>query len=352
LLEVEMMDVGSPPPGLAIQGGTVPLVVEAGIAAERNNLPSVWTSEFYERSAVVTLAALAGATSRIALGSSIAWITGRTPLTLAMDFRSLDDLCPGRLSMGIGTGNPVVIADWHGVTEPHPVPRVVEAVRLVRQIWNLHERPVAHDGRFYRCHMPQDPLLPPLSKGALPVLMAAGGLPMIRAAGTVADGLVGLPLSTGRYVTEVVRPALAEGARRAGRTGPVPITGMIICSISDDPVRSRATAATQIAIYATRRSTDAVLDLHGFGAEAAQIRAAFARGDLAGMRAAVSDRMLDELAVYGTPGEARDRYRARFAGLYEQPLLFASGKGRPAEDLRDELDAICETFAKAEEEAR
>jgi alkanesulfonate monooxygenase SsuD/methylene tetrahydromethanopterin reductase-like flavin-dependent oxidoreductase (luciferase family) len=339
------MTVAHPPtPGLAIQGGTVPLLVQAAVTAEASGLPSLWTSEFYDRSAVVTLAALASATTSIGLGSSIAWMFGRTPMTLATDFRSLDELCPGRLSMGLGTGNPQVIADYHGVTEPHPVPRMVDTVQLIRQIWNAHEQPVAHDGRFYRCHLPADPTLPPLSKGALPILMAGGGLPMIRAAGAVADGLVGLPLSSRAFVEQVVRPALAEGACRAGRAEPVPITGLMICAVSENSAQARTDAAMQVAIYASRRSADTTLDFHGFGGEGVAIRNAFAGRDFAAMRAAVPDRMLDTLAVYGTPQEARERYRVNFARVYEQPLLFLSGKGLPLGYVQDSVDAICAAF--------
>jgi len=106
------MSVSSAPPSLAIQGGPVPLVVDVAVTAERLGFHAVWTTEFYNRSAIVTMAALAAATTRIGIGSGIAWAFGRTPLTLATDVRSIDDLCPGRLSLGLGTGNPMVIGDW------------------------------------------------------------------------------------------------------------------------------------------------------------------------------------------------------------------------------------------------
>lgn len=340
-----MTSAASPSLGLAIQGETVPMVVEAGVTAERHGFASVWTSEFYDRSAVVTLAALASATSRIGLGSSIAWAFGRTPLTLATDFRSLDELCPGRLSMGIGSGNPQVIADWHGLNEPRPVARLVETVGLIRQLWNLSETPVAHDGTFHRCHLAADPQLPPLSKGPLPILMAGGGLPLTRAAGTVADGLIGLPLASRKFVEDVTRTVLAQGAASVGRDEHVPITGLIISAVDEDAAQARAKAALQIAVYVTRSSADTVLRFHGFERQAHAVREAFGRRDFAAMQAAVTDRMLDTFAVYGTPEEARERYLANFESAYEQPLLFCSGKGLAPEQVREDVDAICETFA-------
>jgi alkanesulfonate monooxygenase SsuD/methylene tetrahydromethanopterin reductase-like flavin-dependent oxidoreductase (luciferase family) len=344
-MEVAMTGALKTPPGLAVQAGSVPLLVEAAAAAERRGLPALWTSEFYDRSAVVTLAALACATSRIRLGSSIAWAFGRTPITVATDFRSLDELAPGRVSLGLGPGNPQVIADWHGVDESRPAPRLAELVRLVREIWAVNERPVDHDGPFYRCHLAADPTLPPLAAGALPILLAGGRPSMIRVAGAVADGLIGMPVASRGFVEQVVRPALAAGAARAGRSGQVPITGMTVCAISDNTAKARATAALQLAVFVIRRSAEPLVAFHGFETEVAAIREAAARGDFAGMAGAVSERMLDALAVFGTPQEAMQRYRDGFDGVYEDSLLFASGKGMPLAGFRDDVVAVCETFA-------
>lgn len=343
------MSVSSAPPSLAIQGGPVPLVVDVAVTAERLGFHAVWTTEFYNRSAIVTMAALAAATTRIGIGSGIAWAFGRTPLTLATDVRSIDDLCPGRLSLGLGTGNPMVIADWHGLSAPHPVARMKELIGLLRDIWQMHERPVAHDGRFYRCHLPADPELPPLSRDTIPVLFAGGRPTMIRATGAVADGLVGHPLSTRMYVETLIRPTLVEGAKLADRTDTVPITGMIICAVDDDATKARRAVAMQVAAYATRPSSDAVLNFHSFADETTEIRNAFARKDFGAMTAAVSDRMLDVLTVYGTPDEARQRYAENFGGLYETPMFYSPETGLPVEFLRDNLYAICETFAPNQE---
>jgi alkanesulfonate monooxygenase SsuD/methylene tetrahydromethanopterin reductase-like flavin-dependent oxidoreductase (luciferase family) len=335
------------PPGLAVQAGTVPQLVAAGIAAENHGLPALWSSEFYDRSAVVTLAALAGATSRIQLGSSVAWAFGRTPITIATDFRSLDELAPGRVRLGLGPGNPQVIADWHGLDEPRPAARLAELVTVIREIWGVAERPVAHDGPFYRCHLPADPTLP-APAGSGPAILLAGGRPaMTRAAGAVADGLIGMPVASPDFVAQVVRPTLAEGAARVGRRHTVPITGMTICAVADDTARARAAAAMQLAVFIVRRSCEELVAFHGFEAETIAVREAAARRDFPAMAAAVSDRMLDLLTVYGTPGEARQRFREVFDGVYEDSLLFTSGKGRALAEFQDELIAVCETFATA-----
>jgi alkanesulfonate monooxygenase SsuD/methylene tetrahydromethanopterin reductase-like flavin-dependent oxidoreductase (luciferase family) len=312
-------------PGLAVQAGTVPLVTSAAAAAERHGLPAFWTSEFYDRSSVVTLAAAAAATSRIRLGSSVTWAFGRTPITLATDFRSLSEIAPGRITMGLGTGNAAVVSDWHG----------------------LDEKPVAHDGAHYRCHLAADPALPAMNGNRPPVFLAGGRHAMIRAAGTVADGLIGMPIWSRPFVEEIVRPRLAAAAEQAQRDREIPVTGMIICAVDDASDRARFVAATQVAAFAMRASAATLVEFHGFQRETAAIREAAQRGDFRAMAGAVSDRMLDAFAVYGTPAEARERYQANFDGLYDESLLFASGKGLALTGFSEGLLAICETFAPA-----
>src|SRR5205823_8571346 len=116
------------------------------------------------------------------------------------------------------------------------------------RLWRLHEGPVEHDGRFYRLHV--KPTAPPREPRRLeiPIYMAGVNARMVEAAGAVADGLVGHPLFTPEYVREVVRPALARGAARAGRPAPPPLAGYLTCSVSPDRAEARAAAAAVIAV--------------------------------------------------------------------------------------------------------
>src|SRR5438477_4676175 len=193
--------------------------------AEAAGFESVWTTEFPDRSAVVSLAAIALATERVVLGTAIAYAFGRTPLVLAAEARDLDVLSDGRLILGLGTGTQRMQREWHGLDGQHPAPRMEELVPLLRRLLRLDEGPLEHEGRFYRTIVhPTAPVPPPL-RAKLPIFMAGVNARMIEAAGAVADGLVGHPLFTPEYTRDVVRPALARGAERAGRLTPPPIAG-------------------------------------------------------------------------------------------------------------------------------
>src|SRR6266516_2953295 len=84
--------------------GSVRDLAETARRAEQNGFSSAWTPEFYTRSGIVSLAAMANATTRVRVGSSIAYASGRSPLTLATEARSLDELSDGRLTLGLGLG--------------------------------------------------------------------------------------------------------------------------------------------------------------------------------------------------------------------------------------------------------
>ncbi len=272
------------------------------------------------------------------LGSAIAYAFGRTPLVLAAEARDLDELSGGRLTLGLGTGTRRMQQDWHGLDGEHPASRMEELVPLLRKLWRLHEEPIDHDGRFYRLRV--QPTAPPREpyRTDTPIYMAGVNARMIEAAGAVADGLVGHPLFTPQYVREVVRPALARGAGRGGREAP-PIAGYVTCSVAEDRDAARQAAAAIIAFNSTVKTYRATHKVSGFEREADLVREAWDRGDGEGMVAAVSDEMIDSIALAGTPDEVRDRFAERWDGVYEQTLLWP-----PAFKGHEGVEAVIEAF--------
>ena len=309
--------------GVVLSLPTIDETVEAARLAERAGLESVWTTEFPDHSATVGLAAVALATERITVGTAIAYAFGRTPLVLAAEARDLDALSGGRLILGLGTGTRRMQRDWHGLDGEHPAPRMEELVPLLRKLLRLHEGPLEHEGRFYRTVVHPTAPVPPPPRGDLPIYMGGVNARMIEAAGAVADGLVGHPLFTPEYTRHVVRPALARGAERAGRPGPIPIAGYVTCSVGEDGEAARQAARAIVAFNSTVKTYRPILSLHGFDAQADEIRAAWQRGDFEGMAAGVSDEMLDAIALAGTPEQVRAQYEARRADLFERTLLWS-----------------------------
>jgi probable F420-dependent oxidoreductase len=321
-------------------GGPAELA-EAAHRCEEAGFTSVWATEFYDRSATVGLAAMAQTTTEIELGSAIAYAFGRTPLVLAAEARDLDELSGGRLTLGLGTGTRRMQQEWHGLDGEHPASRMEELIPLLRKLWRLHTEPVDHDGRFYRLRV--QPTAPPREPFRVdtPIYMAGVNARMVEAAGAVADGLVGHPLFTPEYVSEVVRPALARGAERTGREAP-PIAGYITCSVDDDRDAARQAAAAVIAFNSTVKTYRATHRVSGFEREAEAVREAWNRGDWEAMVGAVTDEMIDSIALAGTPDEVRERYAERWDGVYERALLWP-----PTFRGAEAVDAVIGAFSRS-----
>src|SRR3954451_5295648 len=179
-----------------------------------------------------------------------------------------------------------------------------ETVEPIRAVWAAAEAgAVEYEGELVRLSVR------PYGRAgqvrpSIPVYVAAVNEGIARSAGSVADGVVSHPMATVRYIDEVMRPAIAQGAEREGRSsGDIAIADWLVVAIDDDADQAREDAKRQIAFHSTVRTYDGILDMHGFGETAAVIRELWRSFDLAGMTALVTDEMLDAMAVAGTPAE-------------------------------------------------
>ena len=316
--------------------------IEVAGAADAAGLDAAWTGEFNDRSAIVALAEMAHHTRSCRIGSAIAYAVGRSPLILANEARGLDEISGGRLVLGIGTGTKGMQKGWHGERDPEsPAVRLEELVPLLRRIWKLHEGPVKHEGRFYSINVTATAEVPPPVRERIPLMSAGVNRRMVETAGRVSDGLICHPTFSGRYVHEVVRPAIARGADRAGRDrAAVEIVGMLMCSVHEDEELARREVAAQIAFYAAPKAYAPMMEKSGFAAEAVRIREAFAAGDHAAMIDAVSDEMLDAIGVAGTADQVRAGIAGR-AGDFDHVALYSPSFTMSTERVRQNtLDLV------------
>lgn len=333
--------------GITAFGTGIAAMADAAAAADRAGYDTVWTSELYNRSATVTLAAIAQATERCGVGAGILYGVGRSPLMLAAEARDLDELSGGRFVLGLGNGTRRMISDWHGLDGSAPATRMEELVPLVRAVWNLHERPIDHEGRFYRLKISSLGDLAPASQRSIPIYTAGVNPRMIETAGRVADGLLGHTLFSPRYLREVVRPALERGAAHAERDpAVVALATLTLAAVSDDEEQARREAAAMIAFYGSVKSYGGLFAACGFEAEAIRIQQAFAARDLDAMVSAVSDAMVDEFAIAGRPDQVRAGLR-RFDGVADEVALSVPSFQISPERAAQMLDQLIEVCAPA-----
>ncbi|WNG89274.1 LLM class flavin-dependent oxidoreductase [Mycobacterium sp. ITM-2016-00317] len=278
---------------------------EAGAAA-------FCAGEFADANAYVSAAEMAHGTARARIGPGIAYAFARSPFVHAAAARHLDKIAPGRVFLGLGAGTARMNRDWFGVDSTHPARRMTELVTCVRAFLAAeNDEKVRFDGDFYSIDAyVRAPVLGPID---VPILLGAFNIHMIRAAGSVADGILGHGLFTDRWWDEVVDPQLNLGAQRAGRD-PAGLLrwGWVITAVDDEnPARAIQDAKRQIAFYLTVRTYDALVELHGWQDEVAAIRADFGAGNVRDLGAHVSDEMLHAMAVCGDTAQARAMLSAR-----------------------------------------
>jgi probable F420-dependent oxidoreductase len=333
--------------GLLLELPTQRENVELARSAEAAGFDSAWAPEFHNHSGVLALAGAALETDRIELGTGIAWAFGRSALLTAVTALDLDEMSGGRFVLGLGTGTRRMRTHWLGAPDERPATRLRETIEAVREVWKSSQAgAVRYDGELVQLDVR------PYGRAGqvrddIPVYVAAVNEGMTRIAGAVADGVVAHPMATPRYIDEVMRPAIDQGAQQTGRPGSaVAVADWVIVAVSDEAEQAREDAKRQIAFHATVRTYDRILSLHGFDAVAARIRELWRSFDLAGMTALVTDEMLDEMAVAGTAADCRKALRKRDASA-DRLLLGAPVVATDPARIRDYHDAILETFGSA-----
>jgi len=184
----------------------------------------------------------------------------------------------------------------------------------------------------------------PGARADLPIWIAAVNAPMLRTAGAAADAVVGHPIATRRWHREITVPALRAAEAVAGRpAGACRLVPYVMTSINRDRAQAVQDAKQQIGFYFTVKVYHTILHHHGLPEVAAACRAALPTFDVPAMAAAIPDALVDEIAIAGTPDEARDRL-AQWHDLCDEVLFYSPSIGVPSERVRDNNDAILDLF--------
>ena len=323
--------------GLILTGSSIQDQIDAARRAEDRGFHSVWVTEFFNQNGFVRLAAVAAQTRRVKLGTGIAYAFMRTPVLAAAAAMDIDEMSGGRMILGLGSGTRSMNEKWYSVPFEHPpAPRMREAVRLVRAVFAARDGGgLAFEGRYYNVSIPQFRRAG-APRPTIPIYVAAVNRGMIRAAAAEADGLVGHPIYSRKYIADVVLPEL-EGTKCEPAI-------YVITAVSEDREQARREARAQIAFYYSTRLYHAVLEPHGWQAIGEEIAAAFRRGDWKAMSEAVPDEMVDAIAAAGTPDEVRDRLK-QWEGLSDHLLLYSPSVGMSAERVHENVVAIAETVS-------
>jgi len=298
--------------------GAQPPADPIGLAqqAERLGFDSVWTAESWGSDAFTPLAWIGAHTSKIRLGTGVVQLSARTPAATAMAALTLDHLCKGRLTLGLGVSGPQVVEGWYGQPFAKPLSRTREYVDIIRQVLR-REAPVTSPGEHYPLPYtgegswglgkPLRSIVHPL-RADLPIFLGAEGPKNVALAAEIADGW--LPLYYSPYRPEVY----AEPLR--GMKPGFEIAQMVILNVADDVATGLMPVKAMLGFYiggmgAKKRNFHVeLMGRMGFEAEAKKIQEIFFEGKLADAIAAVPDEFADEVSLVGPIDRIRDRVQA------------------------------------------
>jgi TAT-translocated FGD2 family F420-dependent dehydrogenase len=193
-------------------------LVELGVAVEQagfdvltnsDHLQPWQVNEGHSGQAWLTMSAIGARTKKIWMGTTVTCPTFRyNPAVVAEAFASLSLLYPGRIFLGLGSGEALNEEAAVGIWPkwPERSERLVEATEIIRKLWAGQQ--IEHKGKYYQVNMRlYDP-----PKQPIPLLMAGNGPKAMRRVGLHADGLI-----TDPKTWKLHREEFENGAREAGK---------------------------------------------------------------------------------------------------------------------------------------
>jgi len=222
-------------------------LLDYAVLAEKLSFDSVFVSDHFQPwrhtgghapFSLSWLGALGARTDRIVMGTSVLTPTFRYhPAVVAQAFGTLGELYPGRVVLGIGTGESLNETPATGMPWPEQKERTArfrEALQLIKQLWN--EERVSFKGDYYQT---RDATIYDRPENPVPIYIAAAGPVIAKLAGERAEGFICTSGKAMELYSEILLPAVDAGLAKAGRA-PDSIDRMIEMKVSFDTDRGRA----------------------------------------------------------------------------------------------------------------
>ena len=323
-------------------GETLAEMADASARAEAAGAEVIWAPELH-RSATITAAALAHATSTAQIGTAIALAFTRSPMITALEALDLDELSGGRFILGLGTGVQRLNEDWHNVPFGKPVPHFRETVRNIRAFWASATTTddLALEGEYEPIRIRGYERPYPIERTDIPVYVAAMGPAMTRLSGRIADGWISHELCSPSYLAEKTLPEIATGLETASRTrDQIDLVVSACCSVDDDPAAAIDRVRGHVGFYASVRSYADFFEFHGLGEAQAHVIETFRSGAGAEhLAAAVTPAMVDAVTLNGDRDRVAEQIAA-YDGLADAVKLSAPTHGLTPAQIRVGQDAV------------
>ena len=276
----------------------------------------------------------ASTTSRVTLETRVAIAFPRSPMVAAYAARDLQDFSGGRFRLGLGSQIKGHIQRRFSTEWSAPGPRMREYVQSLHAIWDAWQTGdrLAFHGDHYNFSL-MTPFFSPGKSGQPkpPVFISAVNPYNCRVAGEVCDGVSLHPLTTAKYLKEVINPNIADGAAKAGRdTKSINLnhSAFVVTGPNQATINAQKEAVRkQIAFYCSTRSYSKVLGVQGFDDLGLWLHEMSLKQQWDQMAELITDEILDVFAMVGGYSEIPGLMKQRFDGLVDEVVFNAGGPG-------------------------
>lgn len=280
--------------------------------AETNGIPDGWFADAGAPDSLTQVAAIAHHTQAMRIGVAVTPVYTRTPAVLAATADVISQVLPGRFVMGLGSSSQTIMGAWNGIPLDKPLTRVKETATMVRSMLKGEKSDFDLETLYSKGYRQAPCENPP------PIYLAGLRAKMLEMAAEVGDGVIINLWPQGAL------PKMLEhvkiGAQRAGKNWEdVEIVNRAMVLVTDDKDLGRNIFRASFGPYYATPVYNKYLAWAGYEDAAAAIREGWAAKDREKTAAAMSDEMIDEIAVIGTAQEVQERIRTdAHAGVHTQ----------------------------------
>ncbi|MCB1688624.1 MAG: LLM class flavin-dependent oxidoreductase [Halioglobus sp.] len=299
--------------------------------AEDNGIPDAWFSDSGAPDTLTQIAAVGHYTRTIRIGVAVTPVYTRSPSVLAASANVISQVIPDRFIMCLGSSSQTIMGQWNGIPLDKPRTRVKETAQLVRQMLKGEKTDFQGEtlySRGYRQAPAENP--PPIYIGALRPKM-------IEMAAEVGDGVIFNLWPKGALPK--MMEALKRGAENAGKSWQdieVVNRAMVLCT--DDKAMGREIFRAAFGPYYATPVYNKFLAWAGYENAAKTIEEGWAEKNREKTASALTDELIDEIAIIGSEDEIRARIQEDADGGVHTHII--APMAATAEDLERTYNAF------------
>ncbi len=294
----------------------------------KTHTDTIWVPETWGMENFSMLSAVAGKTSTQKLGSSIINIYSRSPATIAMGAVTVDTISRGRVILGLGTSSLPIVETFHGYDFHAPLQRMKEYVEIIKLISS--GKPITYSGEIF--NLKNFTLLIKPQRESIPIYIAAINEKMVNLTWDVGDGVI-----------FYLRPKneMKETIQKMQSKRKIDVTCQIITCISENSEEAITRAKKTLAFYVSvGKIYREFLAKNGFEKETSNIFEEFKKTGFSSNYELVTNSMLKELVVAGTPEESKKQLEEFNQTGIDLPIL----QFNPVGDVRTSFGLLQKTF--------